>query len=342
MQSYKINPAHIMAEVYSYPFPEVRNLIDQSRLPAAFMLNTLPVATAQEYLKSYSFTPELNLPSTDDVLNLDELHIPVIDRIARQLEVLLPGIKGFDHSYPCHGSSQAMYTLMAEWKAGGEMTSLAVLESEYEGYAANAKSLNIPVTVYTSLAHHQPKAGEVWFVSNPSAVDGNFIEAKMWRDFMAAGHQIVYDAAYIGLVTEGRVDVSAPNIRAVLTSPSKVFGVFRYRNTGVCFTRQSVTALYGTKWFKDIPALLDTLRLYETFAPYELPQRYRPVQEALCQQLSRETGTVVLPSDTLLLAHAAKVAQPSFRQYKRGRGYRFGLTKLFEDYEFSLEATSSR
>lgn len=145
---------------------------------------------------------------------------------------------------------------------------------------------------------------------------------------------IVYDAAYLGLTTKGTVDISSPNIRAVVVSPSKVFGVFRYRHTGLCFTRQPVTALYGSKWFKDIPALLDTLLLYETFVPHELPNRYRGVQLALCAELSNTVGCAVEPSDTLLLAHTKGPVASEFQKYMRTPGnYRFGLTKLFEDYE---------
>lgn len=341
MPSFKINPDHIMQAVYSYPFPEVRAVLDRHKLPAAFMLNTLPVEKAQEYLSDYNFTPRLKLPvGPDGALDLDELHVPVIARIRQHLNVLLPGLDSFTNAYPTPGSSQAMFTLMAEWKAKGELTSLAVLEGEYEGYAAYAESLNIPVTVYHDLAVTTPKTGEMWFISNPSAIDGNLINPAKWTAFVAAGHQIVYDAAYIGLITEGTVEVSAPNIRAVLVSPSKVFGVFRYRHTGLCFTRQAVSALYGTKWFKDIPALIDTLLLYETFAPCEIPKRYKAVQNKLCAALSSVVGGDVQASDTLLLAHTEGPVKPNYRKYsRRENAYRFGLTKLFEDSEVSSHHT---
>lgn len=335
MPSFKLNPNHIMEAVYSYPFPEVRKLLDSHTLPSSFMLNTLPIEKAEEYLKSYNFQPALQLPmQPDGALDLDELHVPVIARIRTHLDAMLPGLAAFTTVYPTPGSSQAIFTLMAEWKAKGEFKTIAVLEGEYEGYSAYAKSLDIPVTVYSNLNELTVKESELWFISNPSAVDGNFISNATWQAFVAAGHQIVYDAAYLGLTIKGEVDVSSPNIRAVVVSPSKVFGVFRYRHTGLCFTRQPVTALYGSKWFKDIPALLDTLLLYETFAPHELPNLYREVQIALCAELSKATGCAVKPGDTLLLAHTNGSVAPAFEKYMRTRGnYRFGLTKLFEDYE---------
>lgn len=332
--SYEINPDHIMTEVYSYPFPEVRQLIESTRLDPQFMRNTLPVDEARQYLAPYAFTPQLDLPATaDGSLNLDELHVPVMDRIQAKVEQSLPGLSTFEHRYPCHGSSPAMFALLAEWHAQGTLQSLAVLEDEYEGYAAYADALAIPITRYARLDGHALKPGEVWFVSNPSATDGNWIDRTTWEAFVNAGHEIVYDAAYVGLTQNGTVDVSAPNIRAVLTSPSKIFGVFRYRATGITYTREPVKSLYGTKWFKDIGALLDTLQFYESFEQNELARMYREQQAHITAALSRYIQADIQPSDVLLLANYTGKLPAAFDAFKRGKVYRFGLTKLFEDFE---------
>lgn len=332
--SSEINPDHLMSEVYSYLFPEVRHIIEQTTLDPRFMRNTLTVQQAQGYLKPFAFTPQLDLPATTDgSLNLDELHVPVIDRIRAKVERSLPGLSTFTNRYPCHGSSPAMFALMAEWHAVGTMTSLAVLHGEYEGYAAYAEALRIPIVRYDSLENTTKKEGEVWFVSNPSAVDGNWIDHTIWQQFVAAGHEIVYDAAYVGLTESGQVDVSAPNIRAVLTSPSKIFGVFRYRATGITYTREAVHSLHGTKWFKDIEALIQTLKLYESFEQNELASTYRQRQKHIVEALSSYTGADIQSCDVLLLAHYDGRLPATFDAYKRGNGYRFGLTKLFEDVE---------
>lgn len=332
--NYHINPEHIMTEVYSYPFPEVRQTIGSVAIDPRFMLNTLNVEHAADMLTAYGFSPTLELPShADGVLNLDEIHVPVIERIKQVQGDTIVGLGDFAYAYPTHGSSQAMFNLMAEWKARGELESVAVLRGEYEGYSAYADSLRIPVTQYDDLERAKPKAGEVWFMSNPSAVDGNWLSEEAWDGFVGAGHEIVYDAAYVGLTTDRTVDVSAPNIKAVLTSPSKQFGVFRYRNTGVTYTREPVSSMYGTKWFKDVPALLDTLKLYETFGMHDLPRAYQPVQRLICQALSELAEGEVSPSDTLLLAHTDQAPGAGMERYQRADNYRFGLTKLFEDYE---------
>lgn len=323
-----------MSEVYSYPFPEVRSLLGRVSLDARFMLNTLPVDEAAPMLDSYGFTPPLELTANAaGELNLDELHVPVIGRIRNVVGEQIHGLDGYAYAYPTHGSSPAMFTLLAEWRAKGELDSIAVLEGEYEGYAAYADALNVPVARYGNFDEVEPRGGQVWFVSNPSALDGNWIDDDRWRRFTEAGHQIVYDAAYVGLTEPHAVDVSSPSIKAVLTSPSKTFGVFRYRNTGVAYTREPVKAMYGTKWFKDVPALLDTLALYETYGRSELPEAYRGVQRRICEALSELACADIEPSHVLLLGHAQEPLDDAFAAYKRAGGYRFGLTKLFEDYE---------
>lgn len=190
MPSFKLNPSHIIEAVYSYPFPEVRNLLDAHTVSSNFMLNTLPVEKAEEYLKSYNFKSALQLPiQPDGALDLDELHIPVIARIRTHLNAMLPGLATFTTVYPTPGSSQAIFTLIAEWKAKAEFKTIAVLEGEYEGYVAYAKSLSIPITVYPNLNELRVKEGELWFISNPNAVDGNFISDTVWQTFTTAGHQ---------------------------------------------------------------------------------------------------------------------------------------------------------
>jgi hypothetical protein len=334
MQKHNLNQEHIMTEVYSYPFPEARKVLDTQHLAQEFMLNTVQIDHARTLLEPYDFQPPLELPANPrGELDLDEIHIPIIDRI-REVQIQhMPGIEYFENAYPMAGSSQSMFTLMAEWKAKGNMKSLAVLEGEYEGYKAYADSLRIPISIYETFPDEK-KDGEVWFVSNPSARDGNWIEDDQWQNFVDSGHHIVYDAAYVGLTTEAkRIDVSAQNIKAVLTSPSKIFGVFRNRNTGVTYTREPVEALYGSKWFKDIPALLASLSLYEEFGNNELPIKYKKTQEFICHQLTDLVGVEVSPSDVLLLANTQGPTDPEYSRFQRLSGYRFGLTKLFEDYE---------
>ena len=335
MRSFNLDPAKLMTEVYSYPFPEVRQLLGSMHVEERLMLNTLSVAEAQELMAPLSFEPALELVGrADGTLDLDEIHGPVQDRIQAVLVKQLPGLGGFAHRYPVAGSSSAIFHLLAEWRATGRLETVAVQVGEYDGYSALAESLRIPVRTYNSLAEARPRSGEVWFVSNPSARDGNWISAEQWHSFIASGCLAVFDAAYVGLTADSTpVDVSAPNVLAVLTSPSKIFGVFRHRLTGSTFVREPIASLYGNKWFKDVPALLQTLALYERFVDNWLPKKYQAWQHEISRQLGDYVGGEVVPSDTILLASTAEALAPEFASFARGDIHRFGLTKVLEDFE---------
>lgn len=335
MPSFNLDPAKLMTEVYSYPFPEVRRLLETLHLSERLMLNTLAVTEADAILSSFPLDPALSLVARDDgTLNLDEIHGPVQDRIKAVLAKRLLGIEGFPMRYPVAGSSAAIFHLLAEWKATGRLSRLAVLVGDYEGYRALAETLRIPIRTYETLADARPEPGEVWFVSNPSARDGNWLPAQEWAGFVATGCAVVLDAAYVGLTADSvAIDVTADNILAVLSSPSKIFGVFRHRLTGTTFVREPVASMYGNKWFKDIPALLQTLVLYENFADNWLPRQYEPWQLEICRQLSALIGVPIEPSDTILLGSTREKLPAEYAAFRRGPLYRFGLTKVFEDVE---------
>ena len=117
-----LNPEHVMKDVYSYPFPEVRRLLGRSALDPDFMLNTLDANRAKNMLTRFDFQPPLKLPCrSDNSLDLDELHLPVIDRIRRRVSESLPGLETFGQAYPTHGSSQSIFNLMAEWHAKDQL-----------------------------------------------------------------------------------------------------------------------------------------------------------------------------------------------------------------------------
>jgi len=341
-ETFSVNQEDIWHEVFGYPFPPVRETLGALGPIELFHMNTLTTAEAPKILRDggYVFNPPLKLTShSNGRLDLDAVHEPVIDRITGRNEPQLPGLSDFENKYPSHGSSMAIKTLMAEWSRTGKMTELAVVGGEYEGYefaAGNAElnlGLAIPIHKVASLEDAgEPVEGRVWFVSNPSAVKGNWHDSEVWQQFVEAGHDIVLDWAYGGLTIDDHpLDVSAPNIKAVLTSPSKIFGVFRHRLTGVAYTREPVISLIDTMWFKDVPALLATLMLYETFEPNELPKKYKDDQLTICRALGELVGKTITPSDTLLLAHTHEPLPPEYDLYERVPGtYRFGLTKFFE------------
>lgn len=328
-----------MSSVYSYPFPEVRDYITKlGTLDQKFYINTTTVEQATKYLEAYESMKDVELPSDAGYLDLDELWLPVADKMRELIAPYLRGIESYEYRYPVAGSSPAIFHILAEWKASGLFETLGVLKGEYEGYKAYAESLGIKFNEYDTLPG-SAKASELWFISCPNAKDGNWIEAETIDQFVKTGANIVFDMAYVGLAPPRAIDLSSPNILAVLTSPSKTYGVFRHRKTGITYARRPINSMFGNKWFNNIPNLIETLEITQAFGYEQIQELYRPVQKAICMALSAELGVEVTPSDVLLLAHISGENQlpAKYDEFKRGNVYRFGLTKLFELYERDQE-----
>lgn len=338
-RGFEVEPNDLVVPILCYPFPEVREALDAVRLPQSFHMSTLTAPEASDLLLQggYKFGGDLVLPTDKGRIDFERIHEPVTARITERNEPQLPGLSDFEHQYATFGSSEAIKSLMAGWSRDGKMSELGWIDGEYIGYLGEAGGLNIPLHVVPSLEEAgEPVEGRVWFLSNPSAIDGNWHDDEVLKAFIEAGHDVVLDYAYGGLTTdEHPLDVSAPNIKAVLTSPSKNFGVFYHRYTGVAYTREGVSTLGSTMWFRSVPALMDTLMLYETFEPHELPRKYKDKQLVICKALVELTGISIEPSDNILMAYTNAEAAP----HAQGPGKNYRLSNLFARLEL-LESIS--
>jgi len=69
--------------------------------------------------------------------------------------------------------------------------------------------------------------------------------------------------------------------------------------------------------------------------------KYAPLQKEIIDQINKETGIGIQPSDSWLLGHITREGETKLSQelkkiveeYKRERGYRFCLTPYFEEEE---------
>lgn len=186
------------------------------------------------------------------------------------------------------------------------MTELGFIKGDYAGYEAEAVGLGITTYSVDSLGEvGDPVEGRVWFVSNPSAVDGNWHSNDSWQRFVEAGHTIVVDAAYIDLtVDEHPLDVSAKNIKAVVTSPSnKPHGLVLDRYPGIAYTREEVFPLFIARGFRPVERLINMAQLNDIFTPHELAREHRDRQQLICDAIGRLTGVESFASDSYLMAY---------------------------------------
>jgi len=269
----------------------------------------------------------------------DLAHVALFERWSNWVSPLVTGLPDYRHRYATNGSSEAIresiWSLAKAAHDSGRRACLHVFTGEYEGYTAYARAAGIAVLTYDRATWSDiafaPDAVHRWYVSQPSATDGNvwsgfleFLRAMAERDI-----EVAVDLAYVGATDRPlSVDVSLPNVAYVFFSLSKVFGVFYHRVGGV-FSRTPMLGLEGNKWFKNMFSLyLGASLIDETPSPVMLPAKYRHVQTEACEILSARHGIPLAPSDVLLLATTPPGDYPA--AFRRGTGYRYCLTPTMD------------
>jgi hypothetical protein len=343
-----------MKAVYSYVYPEVRPLIKQmSDLPIELFLTSTPVSQAQDIIDRLGFKKRFIVPSTiEGKVSLDEIHEPIIDRLVQEYGFFdghtsraIYGLKNFSYRYPTSGSSQGIFHLLADAKQKG-IDNIYVLSGEYEGYREYGNTLGMKTIEFESLAdaknsadYPNPKKG-LWFISNPSARNGNIIPNSEILDLCNDGHKVILDLAYVGMTKDYTFDVNHENIVGAVMSLSKPYGLFRFR-TGFTFTREPITSLYANKWFKDVGRLLLGLKVVEEIGMHQLHKTYAGKQSEIISGLNCKFGLDIKQSDVLLLGYIPESATKDYAgdklsmisPYKRSDNYRFCLTPYFEELE---------
>ncbi len=296
-----------MKAVYTYFFPEVRRLVHSAdKISNEIFLTTTPVELAQEEIDSLGFKNKFPVPSTlDGNVDLDAIHEPIIDKIVGIYSEVVPGISDYNQRYFTSGSSEGIFHALAELKAKGT-EKIFTLVGEYEGYKEYGKTLGI-ITEEVDL--ERSKIGKlergVWFISNPSARDGNIIDNKTIREICEAGNKVYLDLAYVGSTKEHAFNTAHENISALFLSFSKPYGVFRFR-IGFTLSRNPIDSLYANKWFKDIQRVLTAARIAEEIGPAFLHERYRAKQSNIVEWLNGKYGLNIRCSDALLLGNVTE------------------------------------
>ena len=243
---------------------------------------------------------------------------------------------GYAHEYPTAGANEAIHALLALHATHGGRR-IHVFAGEYEGYAILGQALGLEVVVhsrgpgrYAESLGAAARPGDVFWLSQPSAIDGNlWADFDRFRDWLAAsapGVKLVVDLTYVGAVArETRIDLDHDVVQAVLFSLSKPFGVY-YHRIGGLVSRAEVPTLRGNLWFKNLFSVHLGERLLAAHAARDLAARHAPLQRETLER-ARAAGEVpatALPSDVVMLAHAPD--DPAFSPYSRGKGLRFCLS----------------
>jgi histidinol-phosphate/aromatic aminotransferase/cobyric acid decarboxylase-like protein len=305
--------------VYSYRLPETRAIIDR--------------------LLKGGFPHRVFLEATNPPGALDTFHEPVIDKVLEFYDGSVPHLKDFPHRYPTSGSEEGIREIMTGLQMAG-VKRIYVLKGEYEGYQAVGKDRGIEaVEVGRETDPARVEPGH-YFISNPSARDGNILPNDQIRAICDAGHKVFYDLAYLGATRPHEFDLSHPGIFAAVISFSKTYGLF-YDRIGFAFGREPIPSLYGNRWFKSIFGLMIAKAIVDGLSPKHVFSKYRHVQERIIAGINSEQGLNMRPSDAFLLGHItpedARELKPAqlkmIEKFRRVDGYRFCLTPYFVELD---------
>ncbi len=309
-----------MKAVYSYRFPEIRKIVTE-------LANPFP---HDVYLKSASMEG-----------GLDSFHESIIEKIIKFYSGYTPSLKDFGFRYPTSGSEEGIREIMTLLQGSG-VRKIYTFRGEYEGYKEVGRTRNIETAEIDIDADPCRLEPGLWFISNPSAIDGNIIPNNIIKRICGAGHKIFYDLAYLGSTRKHRFDLSNENIFAAVLSFSKPYGLF-YDRIGFAFSRMEIPSLYANKWFKNIFGLMVAEKIVSEMKPDDLYKKYSPVQKSIVKAINNDFGFGMRCSDALLLGclKDADIPKLDRRQlgviapFRRGSGCRFCLTPYYQMLEKS-------
>ena len=117
----KINKLETMKAVYTYFFPEVRELIaSMEHIDSKLLLTTTKTKEGQEILNKFNFKKKIKITANPEgKIDIDYLHEPVIAEIVKIYRKIIPNLKDFKYVYPTAGSSEGLFHAIAEQGATG-------------------------------------------------------------------------------------------------------------------------------------------------------------------------------------------------------------------------------
>jgi histidinol-phosphate/aromatic aminotransferase/cobyric acid decarboxylase-like protein len=309
-----LNPLKAFTTVYSYPTPEVLSIVKQ-------LVENYPSHLIEEgWIRSSMIDYQSKI--------FDEL-------VALHSDVL--GLNSFRYRYPTYGSDHAICEYLLHLRLKEDKSLVYLLENDYEGFEERGKQRDLSVRKVRLDDDFRNLMPGVWFISNPSARDGNVLPEGTIERILEGGHRIVYDLAYLGTTDERDFDLSHENIDAAFISFSKPYGLFSHR-IGFSFFRRPVPSLEANAlWFKNIFGLTLAWRIIREIAYTTYAARYKELQRMIVKDLAAETRLPLKVSDAFLLAHVSEedalrlnesqraVLQP----FARGSRYRLCLTPYF-------------
>jgi hypothetical protein len=316
----------VSKSVYAIPFPETERIF--SRCMAA-------AETRRMLQKPYTMVQDA---MGDDFFDQYTAWASPIIQINRA---------SYPQHYPGNGSSEVIRETITQYiierLQNGYEPSIHTFDGEYEGYGAYARDSTGRVITHNRQSYQETlvelmRPGEVFYLSQPSAIDGNvwqgYDEFIQWMQRELPEASIMLDLSYVGAVTLPNyvINVNYANIAVLFVSLSKSFGKF-FDRIGGMLSRRAFPTLYGNRlWFKNLSGLRAGTEMMRELGPHDLPQKYANLQKEAVATLRETIGGDIRASDVLLMANqpAVQARTEVQRILTRGNTIRYCLTPAMD------------
>ncbi len=219
-----------------------------------------------------------NGAATKDFNDIEEVHRKWISEII--------DLSSLPHIYPTAGATEAINL----WRLT-DSRPWQYLKGDYSWPQLISKN-GVQVTQKDLRSDH------VLYLSNPSSIDGNFLEDSYIDYINTVGCPVILDCAYIGATKVKKIK-SIKNLEQVFFSFSKGWGLIGYR-LGIMYTSTPHKTLKLMKRVEcwNYPATIIMRSIMENFSVHEMFDRNKSKQVEICESLGLEQ------SDTFFIANS--------------------------------------
>lgn len=176
---------------------------------------------------------------------------------------------------------------------------------------------------YLKFLRKNPSTGDkVFYVTNPSAIDGNYITDETFNKLCNEHDRVILDCAYLGAAKPKKIEMH-PNIETVFLGLSKTLGIPDCR-IGYLFSKKNIPLLDGIIYdnaYFNMPACLTSIDLLRTYELGYLHTIYKNQQSKVCSDYN------LTPSDVYLFGTST---DKQYDYFKRGSINRLCLTEKID------------
>ncbi len=256
-------------------------------------------------------TPFEELFGDPHLAKQDPEHNRFVNAYREWAKPVLQGLDEFAYAHPAAGSAEAIKDTLSVLHGNNPQARLHMFDGDYEGVVAYASAMNFQVIKHARTEAgirdiaKQIKPGDVWYISEPSALDGNIWSG--YDSFMKTTQdldlKVLVDTAYVGTIARDyKIRVDYPHIAGVFFSLSKPFGVY-YQRIGGVFVKSPNKLLQGNVWTKNLIGLRVGEALMKAHDVFDIARTYRWAQTAAIQEFNKLTGIGILPSDVITVGY---------------------------------------